>query len=208
MSPSRPASRQNAIDILETDARWAGKLWFNLFDQRIWLGDRELDDHMLTDLVVDMSRVAGAEFTRDRVYQAVSYVARRRERHAVATYLRALCWDGMARLDRLLSHYFCAETDPFTALLGRKWTISAVSRALKPGNKVDTTLLLVGKQGIRKSCAIRALAVRPEWFNDTSLDIGSRDGRLALLGTWLMELGELDSLERSQLSAIKAFLTD
>jgi predicted P-loop ATPase len=88
------------------------------------------------------------------------------------------------------------------------WGTGAVSRPLRPGNKLDHTLVLIGEQGTGKSTAVEALAMRVEWFNDTPADLRSKDARMALRGTWLMELAELDSLKRSEMAAMKAFLTD
>ncbi|MCP4244487.1 MAG: hypothetical protein GY772_28430, partial [bacterium] len=84
------------------------------------------------------------------------------------------------------------------------WAVGAVSRPLNPGGKLDYTLILIGEQGTGKSTAVQLLALRPEWFNDTPADLKSKDARIALRGTWLMELAELDSLKRSDLSTMKA----
>jgi hypothetical protein len=61
--------------------------------------------------------------------------------------------------------------------VGSKWLISAVARAMRPGEKVDTVLILEGLQGLGKSSAFRALGVN--WFSDTAIDISNKDSLVA-----------------------------
>tara|TARA_R110000751_G_scaffold212571_2_gene316142 strand:- start:1233 stop:2060 length:828 start_codon:yes stop_codon:yes gene_type:complete len=90
--------------------------------------------------------------------------------------------------------------------MGRKWMVQAVARALQPGCKADTCIILVGPQGARKSSALRALSGE-EFFTDTPLDIGSVNAYTQIRRTWIYEVAELDSIRRSHHSATKAFIT-
>ncbi len=184
------------------------ELWRNDFDGDVYLGDRPVDDALIIDIAVELSRFAGVSFRRTLVQEAITYVAGRHHRHPLADWLRSLTWDGVERLDRLLPDYLGTRDDALHRQLGLMWAVGAVSRPLDPGGKLDNTLVLIGDQGTGKSTAVATLAMRPEWFNDTPADLRSKDARLALRGTWLMELAGLDSLKRSELSAMKAFLTD
>ena len=89
--------------------------------------------------------------------------------------------------------------------------IGAVARILRDGPvKVDTTLILLGAQGVGKSSLFRVLAKNPEWFRDTGLDISIRGGRdtyTKLNGCWIYELAELASTRTRENEAIKAFLS-
>ena len=87
-----------------------------------------------------------------------------------------------------------------------KWLVSAVARAMTPGCKVDTMLILEGRQGIGKSTALAALAGE-RFFCDSVIDGRSKEACQTLQGVWIYELAELDSLVRSGVSAGKAFLT-
>jgi putative DNA primase/helicase len=88
---------------------------------------------------------------------------------------------------------------------GRWWLISAVARIFQPGCKADHVLLLEGSQGTGKSTALSILF--GEYFSDTPLRIGHKDSYVALNGVWGYELAELDSLNRAETSASKAFFT-
>lgn len=144
--------------------------------------------------------------------RAAGIVARRNAYHPVREWLDGLEWDGRPRLDSWLVDYLGAEvpgndlrTPEYYAKAGRWWLVSAVARIHRPGCQADHVLLLEGAQGIGKSSALRVLF--GEWFSDTPLRIGDKDSYGALRGIWGYELAELDSLNRAETSASKAFFT-
>ncbi|MCL4853333.1 MAG: hypothetical protein KJZ78_18405, partial [Bryobacteraceae bacterium] len=81
----------------------------------------------------------------------------------------------------------------------------AVARVFEPGCKADCCLILEGEQGIRKSTALRVLA--QPWFTDEIADLGSKDAALQTRGVWVIEIAELDSMSRSDVGKIKAFMS-
>jgi len=125
--------------------------------------------------------------------------------HPVLNYLERCQWDGVARLDQWTVNYLGAPDTPYVRAVSSKWMISAVARVHRPGCKVDTGLILEGFQGIRKSTAIGVLA--NPWFTDEVADLGTKDSALQLAGVWILELAELDSMSRGEVSGIKAFMS-
>jgi predicted P-loop ATPase len=83
--------------------------------------------------------------------------------------------------------------------------VSAVARVFEPGCKADCCLILEGPQGIKKSTALRVLA--EPWFTDEIADLGSKDAALQTRGVWVIEIAELDSMSRSEVGRIKAFMS-
>jgi predicted P-loop ATPase len=137
--------------------------------------------------------------------QAVQTVAAQRRVHPVRDYLGRLKWDGAPRLDRWLSTYFGVEESNYSHAVGARWMLSAVARIYQPGAKADCCLILEGPQGIKKSTALRTLA--DEYFTDELADLGSKDAALQIRGVWIVEISELDSLVRSEIASIKAFMS-
>jgi predicted P-loop ATPase len=56
-----------------------------------------------------------------------------------------------------------------------------------------------------KSSALRVLG--GPWFTDDIADLGSKDAVLQTKGAWIIELAELDSLSRADVSKIKGFMS-
>ncbi len=56
-----------------------------------------------------------------------------------------------------------------------------------------------------KSTAIKVLF--DPWFTDELADLGSKDAAMQTRGVWGIEVSELDSMARTDVSRIKAFIT-
>lgn len=175
--------------IERSNAPWTDTLWADRDDALVanWLQHQEI--------MVPMS-IAG---------QAVEVVARDRLFHPVREYLDALAWDGTPRLDTWLLRYLGAEDNAYHRAVGLRWLISAVARIYVPGCKADCALILEGPQGIRKSSALMALAA--PWFTDRLSDLGSKDAAMETRGVWIIEIAELDTMGRAEVSTIKAFMS-
>lgn len=147
---------------------------------------------------------------REIAGQAVEAVSREHTFHPVRDYLNGLAWDGAARIDDWLTAYLGAlGTEAggvkYVRAVGGRWLLSAVARIMQPGSKADCCLILEGEQGIRKSMALRTLA--GEWFADELADLGTKDAALQTRGVWIIELAELDAMNRSEAGRIKAFMS-
>lgn len=121
------------------------------------------------------------------------------------SYIESLRWDGVVRCDNFLADYFGCDDNVVTRMYSRKWLVGLVARALRPGCKLDTVLVLQGDQGKGKSTALRLL-VEP-WFSDSKVNVGDKDSLLAASRFWCHEFAELASLKRADLETMKAFIT-
>ena len=124
----------------------------------------------------------------------------------VRLYLEGLSWDGVKRIDKLLIDYAGAKDTDFNRKVGKLWMISAVARIYDPGCKADCALILESPQGIGKSTFLETLASK-EWFHDGLPDLHSKDAAAGLRGKWIIELPELSAMRRSDVEAVKAFLS-
>tara|TARA_R110000868_G_scaffold17606_6_gene76881 strand:- start:198 stop:1844 length:1647 start_codon:yes stop_codon:yes gene_type:complete len=142
----------------------------------------------------------------DSLSQALLTVAAERAYHPVRQYLEGLIWDRRPRLDSVAERILGAENSEINNTMIRAWFISAVARAMRPGCKVDTSLVLVGAQGLYKSTFFSILG--GAWFADTGIDLESKDAMLQINHAWIYELAELDQItSRAHAGRIKSFLT-
>jgi len=90
--------------------------------------------------------------------------------------------------------------------VSRKWLISAVARALTPGCKADSVLILEGNQGLGKSSALRILA-GDDWFGDALPPMSSKDASDYIRGKWIIEMAELSNINKAEVEVVKAFVS-
>lgn len=149
----------------------------------------------------------GIRVPRDTAAANLLLVAQRHAYNPVREWLEGLKWDGTPRIDGFLWNLCGAEGNPeWVNLVSRKFFISAVARAMSPGAKVDTMLVLQGPQGVGKSKLVRCLA--NGWGTSLKLDVHNKDSVQVATSNWLVELAELATLKRSDVESLKAFLTN
>jgi predicted P-loop ATPase len=223
--PSLRNSLASIVSALESLPAWAGVLGTNLSDGRVVFRKPPpfaLDDDPSGEAVPlrdrDMNRIRhwfeielSVQLSRQNLIDAVHIVADKHAFHPVRDYLTSLSWDGRPRVELWLER-FAAVRPPGEAeatlvrSVARKWLVSTVARAMQPGCKVDTILILEGRQGIGKSRALATLA-GPRFFSDAAIDFGVKDACQTIQGVWIYELAELDAILRRDPSTVKAFLS-
>ena len=103
------------------------------------------------------------------------------------------------------SDYLGAEDNIYVRAATRKIFTAAVARIYVPGTKFDTMLVITGKQGQGKSTLLNILG--KQWFNDSIKDLKSKDAYESLLGSWIIEMSELEALKKAEVEQIKMFLS-
>lgn len=143
-----------------------------------------------------------------KIKEALIAVATERAYHPIKEYLNALSdWDGVERLDTLLIDYLGAEDNEYSRAVIRKTLVAAVARIYEPGTKFDSVLILNGPQGIGKSTFFARLSTK--WFSDSLTITDMRDKAAAekLQGYWLLELGELAGIKKTDVETVKSFVS-
>jgi putative DNA primase/helicase len=212
----------NVTTILRLHPDWQGVLVHDVFAHTVRVTKAPPWDKLDSPAVVKIGEWSDADTARlgnwlsrmglhvkAAVIEAAILVASDAARvHPVQEYLNGLKWDRKKRLYKFASEYLGAEQSEYTELIGTKWMIGAVARAMEPGCQVDNTLILESPhQGKRKSSALRALVPDPSWFGETPIEIGNKDSYQALRGKWIYALDELDSTRRAETTRVKGFLT-
>jgi len=146
------------------------------------------------------------KFTSTEVASALELLGSRHRFHPLTDWVKGLKWDGVERLSVTLPRALGQELDGLSAHLMRKWFLSAAARALKPGCKVDTVMVLLGPQGCGKSRFCRA--VGGEYFTDAAVKVDDDNGKRVMRSSWIIEWAELTSMRRARdAEAIKSFLS-
>ena len=147
-------------------------------------------------------------YSPTKTKDAILAVAAERSYHPIKEYLDHLPeWDGTDRVETLLIDYFNATDNSYTRAVTRKMMVAAVARIVHLGTKFDSVLILNGPQGIGKSTFFAKLA--GDWFSDslTLTDMKDKAGPEKLQGYWILELGELAGMRKTDVEVVKSFIS-
>lgn len=213
----------NAVTILANDPAWRGALSYDVFAAMVrWMRPppfapdyagqhgkpgveypQEVTDEDATRIVTWLERAWHLRISDTIASKALETAARNATTHPVREYLRGLTWDGKPRVDTWLQRHFGVPDTQYARWVGRWWLISAVARILHNVSKADHVLIFEGKQGFKKSTALRVLG--DPWFCDELPKLDDKDARQQIRGIWICEVAELDALGRTEIAAAKKF---
>lgn len=209
----------NTRVILANEPHFADMFWWDSFRHTIrtttqaWWRDDKSDElsqedflHIYDWLNSNPSTCGRYRCELQTVKHAVSLRAQQAAKHPLQSYLNDLTWDGIPRLENLLIDTCNSPDGKWSGRAIRKFLIGCVERAYNPGAKMDYILCLQGGQGLRKGMWIDMLG--GEWSRSGELDPGDAGMAHKMLGTWIMELPEIDQvITKRDRSKIKAFIT-
>ncbi len=199
-------NNENAARILKHAPVWLAKnLRYNMFADIIEIEGRALDEEDGLAFA-RWCQCTHLEFSEAIAFRALVNVGKENAYHPVRDYLKSLKHDSVNRINTWLMDYAGVEDTQLHRAYSAKFLIGMVARAMKPGSKVDTMLILEGPQGIRKSTLLRALCPDPRWYLDDLGNVGEKDTLMRLQGHWLVEAAELHALGKAETNHLKAFL--
>ena len=204
----------NVVVILENDPLLKGKIVIDEFasagmvlgslpwdareEKRRW---KDADDANFYRYMESFYKITGKEKLDD----GLLIVSSQNKINDVKEYLKGLKWDGVKRLDTLLSDYLGAEDTPYTRAVIRKSLCAAVARGIIGGVKYDCMPIFTGPQGIGKSTFLAILG--KSWFNDSLTTFEGKEAAELIQGSWIVEVGELTAMTKQETNAVKQFLS-
>jgi predicted P-loop ATPase len=203
--------------ILENDPALQGLVFNELADSMEVKGEvpwnrpagvlfwRDADDAQLT-CYLDAQY---GSFSARHILNAMAKVVDDRSYHPIRERLEVLPpWDLVPRAETVFIDYLGAEDNPYVRAVTRKTLCAAVQRVKYPGIKFDHMLVLDGNQGIGKSTLLYKLG--GAWFSDSlSLSdlVDSKTAAEKLQGQWLLEISELEGMNKADVNRVKAFIS-
>lgn len=147
---------------------------------------------------------------KDLINDAVNLTATRNQRDTMKEYLRDNLpqWDGVPRVEKFFSTYCGAEDTEYTRAVGRYMWGLLYRRASDPEPiKADISVILIGAQGANKSQFIKALALENRFYIDLDFKREATELALRMKGHVVIEIPEMNGLNKRQNSELKAFLS-
>lgn len=201
--------------ILENDPVVSGKYYYDEFASRVYVTAQlpwdekfcftrvwdDGDDAGLRNYLSDVYGITGKE----KIADSFAEVVNKRRCHPLRDFMNSLQWDGVARVDTLLTDYLGAIDNAYTRAAIRKCLVAAVARLFRPGIKFDNMIILEGRQGLGKSTFWNRLGMN--WYSDSLSTFEGKEASELLQGYWIIEVGELAGLNRAEMNIIKGFLS-
>lgn len=201
---SKSPHRKNAT---KPTLQLEGRIWKvnDPINGEIWSDDRDF----AVRRAIEAPRTQGGYEIRvaDRdLRAAVTLAANNHPFHPVREYLNSIKWDGVPRVKTFFIDYLGTVDNVYYRDISRLTLIAAVTRIFEPGHKFDQCILLEGLQGKKKSSFIEILA--RYWYAELNADWSDEKQIIEQLsGAWIVETPELQGLSKSDVGAIKAFIS-
>ncbi|MES2126670.1 MAG: VapE domain-containing protein [Pseudomonadota bacterium] len=208
--------RENVFTVMQHDAKLIGLVGLDLFSglqvkRRVppWPSEpgewTESDDFRLGLYMAQHHDLVLAAI--GDIERGVAQAAREHAFNPVTEYLDRCksMWDGTARVANAFTTYWGGVDSEYLRLVATMFFIGIVVRGYRPGVKHDLAPVFEGGQGRGKSTALKILG--GDWFADTPFKMGEKDGYLSIQGVLLYEVAELEQFNRSEVTAIKAFMS-
>ena len=207
--------------ILHNDDNFRDSIVYNEMTDQVLVSNRPLEAHIITDLKFYMRDVYNMRTSKsdnlvstDVLREAIVWYSYQNIINPLVSYLDSLPVYNYneSLLDTFFEKYMGAQVEEeYIGLLRQisyKWFISCVARAYEAGAKVDTVLILQGRQGEGKGQALEALAGE-DYFADSDIPLSHKDGKELIhqTGAWIWELAEMASLRRQDSETIKQYIT-
>lgn len=145
---------------------------------------------------------------REKLEDALFMFFASKQYNPIIDYISEIQWDGKPRCETFLHDILKAADLPYVREVSRLIFAGGIHRLYNPGCKFDYMPILIGAQGCGKSTASRWLALQDIWFSDSLKKFdGSKESVESMYGAWIVEIGELSALKKSESEEIKAFIT-
>lgn len=167
----------NELNLIKIITHWdklsRDFIWFDEFHQKLFTkginGDQSKKEWSEFDILPLLIKIQSDlkihQINKNILYDALLNYAYdpQNKRNEAVEYLQSLEWDGVSRIDTFFIDYYGSEDNEYTRTIGKNLLIGITARIVKPGCKLDTMVVIEGRQGIKKSTSLKYL-VSQDWY--------------------------------------------
>ena len=177
-------------------------------DENAWDGLRDTDYNRVQEILDAMNF---KNPPKEKVRDGIKRVAEENEFDSAIHWLENMVpeWDGVERVKHLCSKYMGVDAtdEAYVQAVGLYAMTAHAGRILEPGIKADMVPVLMGKEGVRKTSVIEALAPHDELFTEISFKDSDAVNTRKTRGCVAVECAELQGLGGREANSTKAFIS-
>jgi len=183
-------------------------LEFNLLTGEVEVKRDPVDTSIVENFYVQLSEW-GYTINKTAATDSLLVASQKNSYHPVVDDLKRIENDELIQpieLNKVATNYLATNDRLYDAMFAC-WLTGLVARAFHNGCKFDTCLVLQGKEGLRKSSLLKALAGNDDWVCDTWQEV-QKQLYMAINQCWIYELAELDHMTtKHHQGALKALFS-
>lgn len=200
------ACQFNAEVILEQQLAQLGRtLRYDTFKGHHVIGEDQLTDKHYLEATRYLQQNHNTKFAKGMASDAMKGIGYRHSYDSLKDHVEGFTWDGKPRIDTLASDYLGADPTALNHTILRCFILSMAARALLPGSYVRLVPVIEGPQGIGKSRFFSIMG--GPFFAPLQAQMGTQAASEQVIGAWVLEIPELAGMSKSEVTSIKAFIT-
>lgn len=192
----------NVVRFLERDKTHPA-IWYDDFYHRVFKFPGEpwndVDTLRLTKRLQD--EFAFRKVGIDIVDSAVELRAHSNIMNEPRDWMSSLYWDKKPRISDFFVSCLGAEPSPYISAVGHNFWVGMVARVFQPGCQNDHMVVIEGAQNVGKTSILRIIGGK--WYAEATENVQSKDFFMVLNGRILVEIAELDSFNKADVTRIK-----
>lgn len=210
------ATRQNLATALAHPRICGFRLRFDTFldglmvakgqDGGQWREFRD-EDYYAIALHLEAGDTGFAHINDATLRDAVHFIGRNQQFDTAQDWLEGRQWDGVPRVVNFLARYMGAPDNAYSRAVSLYFWSALAGRIITPGVKADMTPVAVGEQGLKKTSLVYAIAPEDRFAGELDLSEDKKEIARSMRGKLIMELGELNGMDKRSIGHLKAFLS-
>jgi len=184
--------------------------YFDEFFNQAFIKDGDVyrpftDNDAISIAIKIQGQLAMPTVSDELVYKSVKAYAMFKTVSSPKAWMETLKWDGVQRVGKWAHTYMGARDSEYHDAVSKNFWISMVARIYQPGCKADNMIILEGKQGLGKSTALSIIG--GAWYGESTESVQSKDFYICLGGKMLVEIGEMHTFSRGDVSRVKQIMS-
>lgn len=200
-----------ALRVIEGIPEFKDLVWFDEFHGKFytsWQSEKpqEWTSYHDGELMLFMQRFLGMrKIGLEHIKAAVNSFAMKRVKNEPRDWMAGLKWDGKLRINDFMHDVYGVTKTGYSLAVSKNFWIGMAARVFHPGCKLDNMVVLEGGQGIGKTTSLEIIG--GPWFTDMKETISKTDFFMCLQGKLVIEIAELDSFGKADVTRIKQIIT-